>query len=277
MEYRLLSSSSATRAIARRCLNGCSFTKHGTPSSITYSAEQTWDQYKITGRYQQTADQREMRDHLNVAWQILKELEGEERLESEEGAYLNNAKSSINDKADHPPLIQLIYQEVAEGKLIDPTVRVYIEKGFWNADFEIKFRQHYEREEEEQEKRETERRIGKEAPGSSTDYTVPHSMVRDKARVRTWKIISHKTDAIEQHYPKFWEDVQAVRSRSDLQEGKRLAKGGGLQGRIQGTGPWEREDTRERTMVREDTREDARERTMVKEDTKVKTTPRTPL
>lgn len=38
-----------------------------------YSVNQTWDQYKITGRYQETADQRERRDYLNVAWQILKE------------------------------------------------------------------------------------------------------------------------------------------------------------------------------------------------------------
>ena len=95
-----------------------------------YSANQTWEQYKITGRYQETADQREMRDYLNVARQILKELEGEERLKSEEGAYLNYATSSINDKAEHLPLVQFIYQEVTEGKLVDPTVRVYIKKGF---------------------------------------------------------------------------------------------------------------------------------------------------
>ena len=154
-----------------------------------YSAEQTWDQYKVIGRYHETADQRERRDYLNVAWQVLKELEGEERLNSEEGAYLNNAKSSINDKADHPPLIQFINQEVTEGKLVDPIVRVCIEKGLWNADVEILFRKHYEKEEQEQEKRETERRIGKEAPGSSADYTVPHNMMRDKERVRTWKMV----------------------------------------------------------------------------------------
>ena len=57
-------------------------------------------------------------------------------MKSEEGAYLNYAKSSINDKADHlPPLSQFTYQEVTEGKLVDPIIRVYIEKGFWNADF----------------------------------------------------------------------------------------------------------------------------------------------
>ena len=54
---------------------------------------------------------------MNVAWQVLKELEGEERLKSEEGAYLNYAKSSINDKADHLPLIQFIFEEITEGKL----------------------------------------------------------------------------------------------------------------------------------------------------------------
>ena len=67
-----------------------------------YSAEQTWDQYKITGRYQETADQRERRDYLNVAWQILKELEGGERFKGEEGAYRDHAKASINDKAALP-------------------------------------------------------------------------------------------------------------------------------------------------------------------------------
>ena len=110
-----------------------------------YSNDQTWEQYKIAGRYQETPDQRERRDYLNVAWQVLKELEGEERLKGEDGAYLNYAKSSINDKADHLPLIQFIFEEITEGKLINPTARVYIEQGLWNADFEIKFRKHYEK------------------------------------------------------------------------------------------------------------------------------------
>ena len=144
-----------------------------------YGSDQTWEQYKVTGRYQETPDQRERRDYLNVAWQILKELGGEERLKSDEGAYHNYPKASINDKADHLPLAQFIYEEVTEGRLINPIARVYIEKRLWNSDFEILFRRHYEKEVEEQEKRETERRLGKESPGSSTDFTVPHIMMRD--------------------------------------------------------------------------------------------------
>ena len=115
-----------------------------------YSTGQTWEQYKITGRYQETPDQRERRGYLNVAWQILKELEGEERLKSDEGAYRNYPKASINDKADHLPLIQFIFEEVTEGKLANPTARAYLEKGLWEADFEIRSRRHYEKEEEEQ-------------------------------------------------------------------------------------------------------------------------------
>ena len=69
-----------------------------------YSSDQTWEQYKITGRYQETPDQRERRDYLNVSWQVLEELEGEERLKSDEGAYFNYPKASTNDKADHLPL-----------------------------------------------------------------------------------------------------------------------------------------------------------------------------
>ena len=128
-----------------------------------------------------------------------------------EHTYLNYPKPSINNKADHLPLIQFIFEEVTEGRLINPIARVYIEKGLWNSDFEIMFRKHYEKEEEEeQEKRETERRLGKEAPGSSADYTVPHNMMTDTERVRTWKLVFHKKDEIEQHRPKFWEDVQSV-------------------------------------------------------------------
>ena len=37
-------------------------------------------------------------------------------------------------------MIQFISEEVTEGKLINPTARVYIEKGLWDSDFEIKFR-----------------------------------------------------------------------------------------------------------------------------------------
>ena len=68
-----------------------------------YSRGEFWEQYKISGRCQETADQRERRDFLNVAWQILKELEGEGRPKSEEGAYFNYSKASINDKADRQP------------------------------------------------------------------------------------------------------------------------------------------------------------------------------
>ena len=117
---------------------------------------------------------------MNVAWQIFTEPEGEERPRSEEGAYLNDPKASINDKADHLPLVQFIYQEVTEGRPINPIARVYIDKGLWNSGFEILSRKHYEKEEEEQAKRETERRLGKEAPGSSTDFTVPHNMMRQR-------------------------------------------------------------------------------------------------
>ena len=176
-----------------------------------YSNNQTWEQHKITGRYPEAPDQRERRDYLNVAWQILKDLEGEERLKSDEGAYLNYPKASINDKADHLPLIQFIFEEITEGSLINPIARVYIERGFWDSDFEIRFRRHYEKEEEEeQETREKERTLGKEAPGSSTDYAVPHNMMRDREGIRTWKLVFHKTDDIEQHHPKFWLDVQSV-------------------------------------------------------------------
>ena len=87
---------------------------------------------------------------------------------------------------------------------------MYLEKGLWNADFELKFRKHYEKEEEEQEAREKERRLGKEAPGSSTDYIVPHNMMRDRERVRTWRIVFHRSEEIEQRHPKFWLDVQSV-------------------------------------------------------------------
>ena len=182
---------------------------------------------------------------MNVAWQVLKELEGEERLKSEEGAYPNYAKASINDKADHLPLIQFIYREVTEGKFVDPIVRVCIEKGFWNADFGILFRKHYETEEEGQDKTETERRKGREAPGSSTDYTVPHNMMRDKERVRTWKMIFHRTDAIEQHYPKFWEDVQAVADQiSRKGKGWQREEGhkGGYKGQDKGKGGYKGKD-----------------------------------
>ena len=129
--------------------------------------------------------------------------------------------------------------------LVDPVVRVYIEKGLWNADFEVLFRKHYEKEEEEQEKRETERRIGKEAPGSSTDYTVPHNMMRDKERVRIWKMIFHKTDAIEQHYPKFWEDVQAVADHTNRKgKGWQREEGhkGGYKGQDKGKGGYKGKD-----------------------------------
>ena len=107
-------------------------------------------------------------------------------------------------------MIQFISEEITEGKLVNPTARVYLEKGLWEADFEIRFRRHYEKEAEEHEAREKERRLGKEAPGSSTDYTVPHNMTRDRERVRTWRLVFHKTDDIEQHHPKFWLDVQSV-------------------------------------------------------------------
>ena len=35
-------------------------------------------------------------------------------------------------------------------------------------------------------------------------------MMRGRERVRTWKLVFHKTDDIEQHHPKFWLDAQSV-------------------------------------------------------------------
>ena len=171
-------------------------------------------------------------------------------------------------------MVQLFYQEVTEGRLINPIARVYIEKGLWNSDFEVLFGKHYGKEEEEQEKRETERRLGKEAPGSSTDYTVPHNVMRDKERVRTWKRVFHKTGDIGQHHPKFWEDVQSVAdqiSRKERDGRERRATRGDTRDRTRA-----REDTRERTKTRGDTREDTRGRTRKRASTRAKITPRTP-
>ena len=114
------------------------------------------------------------------------------------------------------------------------------------SEVEIKFRQHYFREEKEQEKRETERRVGKEgAAGSSTDYTVPHSMVRDKERVGTWKMVFHKSEAIEHHYPKFWEDVQTAASEITMKgKGWQREEGykGGYKGQNQYKGGYKEQD-----------------------------------
>ena len=211
-----------------------------------YSRGEAWEQYRILVGYQEAADQRERRDLLNVTWQILKELEGEDRLKSEEGAYLKYSTASINDKADNLPLVQFIYQEITEGKIIDPTVRAYIDKGLWDSEFEIKFGQHYLREEEEQEKRESERRVGKEgAAGSSADYTVPHSIMRDKERARTWKIVFHRSEVTEHRYPKFWEDVQTAASEITMKgKGWQREEGykGGYKGQNQYKGGYKGQD-----------------------------------
>ena len=39
--------------------------------------------------------------------------------------------ASMTRQTDNLPLVQFIYKEVTEGKIIDPTVRVYIDKGLW--------------------------------------------------------------------------------------------------------------------------------------------------
>ena len=130
---------------------------------------------------------------------------------------------------------QFVFEEVTEGRLINPIARVCIEKGLWDSDFEIRFRRHYGKEEKEQEKRETERRLGKEAPGSSTDYTVPHNTMRDRERVRTWKLVFRKTDDIEHHRPKFCLDVQSVADRIS-REGKGWQREEGYKGGYKKTG-----------------------------------------
>ena len=87
--------------------------------------------------------------------------------------------------------------------------------------------------------------VGKEALGSSTDYTVPHSMMRDKERVRTWEMISHKADATARHYPRFWEDVQAVADQiSRKGKGWQREEGykGGYKGQDQGKGGYKGKD-----------------------------------
>ena len=58
-------------------------------------------------------------------------------------------------------------------------------------------------------------------------------MMRNKERVRTWKLVFHKSEAIEHHYPKFWEDVQTAASDITM-KGKGWQRGEGYKGEHKG-------------------------------------------
>ena len=68
-------------------------------------------------------------------------------------------------------------------------------------------------------------------------------MVRDKERIRTWKIVFQRAHDIEHQFPKFWEDVQnaaaAITEKRKGSQGKEGYKGqqqykGGYKGKEKG-------------------------------------------
>ena len=75
-----------------------------------------WHEYYLQGRWTESPFAQEALAILNILWQVFKnDLRlGTQWIESEQGADLHHAISSIRSKRDHMPLIQLIMDENSE-------------------------------------------------------------------------------------------------------------------------------------------------------------------
>ena len=85
-----------------------------------------WHEYYSRGRWTESPFAQEARAILNTLWQVCKNDLGlgTQWIESEQGAYLHLATSSIRSKRDHMPLIQIIMDGNSQNRG-DPTCWVF--------------------------------------------------------------------------------------------------------------------------------------------------------
>ena len=86
----------------------------------------TSHEYYLQGRWTESPFAQETRAILNTLWQAFKNDLGlgTQWIESEQGAYLHHANSSIRNKHGHMPLIQIIMDENSQNRG-DPTCWVF--------------------------------------------------------------------------------------------------------------------------------------------------------
>ena len=96
-------------------------------NKINYAVGITiWYEYYLQGRWTESPFAQETRAILNTLWQVFKNDLGlgTQWIESDQGAYLHHATSSVRSKQDHMPLVQTTMDENSQNRG-DPTCWVF--------------------------------------------------------------------------------------------------------------------------------------------------------
>ena len=97
-----------------------------------------WHEYYLQGRWIESPFAQETRAILNTLWQAFKNDlgPGSQWIESEQGAHLHYATSSVRSKRDHVPLIQITMDENSQDRG-DPTCWVFTPAEYQSKDKNI--------------------------------------------------------------------------------------------------------------------------------------------
>ena len=174
-----------------------------------------WHEYYLQGRWTESKFAQEAQAILNTLWQVFKNDLGlgAQWIESEQGAYLRRATSSIRSKRNHMPLIQIIMDEISQNRG-DPTCWVftpveyqpkdqnigYTKKMFnakWSEDRNTSLENHNKRVEQQ-------RAQHSDPMVPNLSQLVPHTNLKDIQTPDYWNVQFRTLENLENTYPNFF-------------------------------------------------------------------------
>ena len=201
-----------------------------------------WHEYYLQGRWTESKFAQEAQAILNTLWQVFKNDLGlgAQWIESEQGAYLRHATSSIRSKRNHMPLIQIIMDEISQNRG-DPTCWVftpveyqpkdqnigYTKKMFnakWSEDRNTSLENHNKRVEQQ-------RAQHSDPMVPNLSQLVPHTNLKDIQTPDYWNVQFRTLENLENTYPNFLGEKNKLwaeaKQSDDDEKGKIFAKGQG--------------------------------------------------
>ena len=200
-----------------------------------------WREYYLQGRWTESPFAQETRAIPNTLWQVFKNDLGlgTQWIESEQGAYLHHATSSIRSKHDHMPLLQIIMDENSQNRG-DLTCWVFTPAEYQPKDknigstkkkFNAKWAEDRNTALENHKKRVEQQRAQHSDPLiPNLSQLVPHTNLKDIQTPDYWNVQFRTLGNFENSYPKFWDKAvlwAEAKQSEDNKKGKGAAKGQG--------------------------------------------------
>ena len=173
-------------------------------------------EYYLQGRWTESPLAQETRAILNTLWQVFKNDLGlgTQWIESDQGAYLHHATSSVRCKQDHMPLIQIIMDEKSQNRG-DPICWVFTPAEYQSKDknighikrkFQAKWAEDKNTSPENHKKRVERQRAQHSDPLiPNLSQAVPHTNLNDVQASGYWHVQFRTLENLENSYSKFWD------------------------------------------------------------------------